>query len=251
MLQSKLIFGTFKLTSISISAALKNNLTILDTATGYNNAKEINHAMKLTNIKPTILTKFNPTDFETGIESVAHQHNEDLGIEPEMVLLHSPMISNEENIVAFKKLRELYPTKIVGISNFGIQQIQYLIENNCKPQIISLEFSPFFQPNELVEYCKNNDIVITGYRPTCKGEIFNSDVIKHIAYKHKTSIANIVLKWIYMKGIIPIISSTKEEHIRDNIQFDQIELSESDIDMLDRLNKGPSGATCMLRYCKL
>lgn len=244
-----LIFGTFKLNSTHIASALRNGYLMLDTATGYGNAKEINEAIKSTGITPMILIKFSPDDFKNGIEEAAKKHNEDLGKIPEVVLLHSPMATFEENVDAYRKLREVYPTQTLGISNFDISRIRNLIENGCKPELISLEFSSFYQPNKLIAFCKDNGITITCYRSTCKGYIFEWRLFRDLAEEQQTSVMNVVLKWISMKGVIPIVSSTKEENMKDTLSFDKVNLKPDAIKLLNQLHIGEEKVTCMLRYC--
>ena len=118
-----LFFGTYGLTSKHIGSALKCGYMALDTATAYKNAIEINKAIHDTGISPIILTKFNPEDFKSDIRNVVIKHNMELGREPDIILLHSPLDSNKLNVDAFKLLKEIYPDKMIGLSNFNIERI--------------------------------------------------------------------------------------------------------------------------------
>ena len=122
-----------------------------------------------------------------------------------------------------------------------------MIEQNCKPNIISLEFSPFYQPNKLVSFCKNNDIIITGYRPTCKGAIFTNESIQNIADQCNTNTTNLILQWITQKCIIPIVSSKNENNMKNNLGFVNVILNKEMVKELDNLNINKS--TCMIKYC--
>ncbi|AYV77725.1 MAG: hypothetical protein Edafosvirus1_56 [Edafosvirus sp.] len=246
------IFGTHKISVEAIKYALQMGYTMVDTATGYNNDTDIQQAIISTNKYPQILTKFNQNDFKDGNMGTAiHNHCKTTGIlekNKHILLLHSSMPSSEENIIALKKLKELMPDQKYGISNFSIKQIQYLIDNDCKPDVISLEFNPYYQPNRLVAFCHEHKIVVTGYRPTSKGKIFTDPTIKNIAMKHNTTIGKVVLKWISLKNIIPIVSSNKKENIIDNLIFDNVALDESDINEINKLNTNT--ATCMTKFCE-
>jgi diketogulonate reductase-like aldo/keto reductase len=242
----KIIFGTHTLTSAHISSALKAGYRVLDTATGYKNATEINKAIHETGIHPVILTKYNPSDFKKDFREVVLQHHEELGREPDIVLLHSPLSDYKSNVNAFKLLKEVYPGKLVGVANFReIERLQYMIEQDCEIDIISLEFSPFYQPTKLMAFCEDNDIIITGYRPTYKGEIFKSEELKSMALDYSTDVANLVLKWASLKGVIPIVSSKNEDNMKNNLGYVDVVLSDSHI--LDHLNTNKS--TCMFKYC--
>ncbi len=247
-----LVFGTHKMSQEAIIHAIKTGYQILDTATGYKNADIIKNAIDATKDfykKPLIMTKFNPEDFAQDIEISSKKHCDELGSVPDAILLHSPSKMNEENLFHFKKLRFLFPNRIIGVSNFDIYQLDYLIRNNCKPDIISLEFHPFYQPTKLVKYCKNNDIMLTGYRALAKGSILQNDILKEIALKYNATIPQIVLRYVSALNILPIVSSNKLENIESNFAYKKVNLHEMDEIAIKELNLGPKGSTCMLKFC--
>lgn len=132
--------------------------------------------------------------------------------------------------------------------------IEQLIINKCYPDVISIEFHPYFQSISLVNYCKKNNIPIIGYRTFAQGKIFKDQIIKDIAKKHKCSISEIVLLWSLNLGIIPTISSSNHENFNELIKFtsdkNRLILDENDLYRMKSLNLGPSGSTCMIKYCK-
>lgn len=57
-------------------------------------------------------------------------------------------------------------TKSIGISNFNRNQIQRIIDNSTiKPSVLQVELHVYLQQNELVDFCKANNIVVTAYSP--------------------------------------------------------------------------------------
>lgn len=61
---------------------------------------------------------------------------------------------------------ELGLTKSIGISNFNQSQIQRIIDNSIiKPSNLQIELHIYLQQNELVDFCKENNIVVTAYSP--------------------------------------------------------------------------------------
>lgn len=56
--------------------------------------------------------------------------------------------------------------KAIGVSNFNRKQIQRLLDNSrIKPMSLQVELHAYHQQKELVEFCKANDIQVTGYSP--------------------------------------------------------------------------------------
>lgn len=59
-------------------------------------------------------------------------------------------------------------TKAIGLSNFNIGQIQKVLDNcTIKPDNLQVEYHLYLQQPELIEFCKENEIVVTAY--SCLG----------------------------------------------------------------------------------
>lgn len=244
----KIIYGTHKMSVESITNAINCGYTAIDTATGYNNGPFIKTAIENSKSVPIIVTKFNTNDFKD-FDTVVAEHINTIEYNPHVVLLHTPFPTSAENIDAMKRMNQCFISQTVGVSNFDIKRLIELINAGVKPEIIQLEFHPFYQPNKLVKFCQNNGIKIMCYRPLAKGAINQNEIIKKIAKFHKATPAQIILKWIIGKNIVPVVSSTNVENIKNNLDFNKINLRPTDVSELDSLNQGSVGATCMLRYC--
>lgn len=56
--------------------------------------------------------------------------------------------------------------KSIGISNFNKNQIQRILDNaTIKPTCLQVELHVYFQQNELVDFCKANNIAVVAYSP--------------------------------------------------------------------------------------
>lgn len=59
-------------------------------------------------------------------------------------------------------------TKAIGLSNFNVKQIQKILDNcMIKPDILQVENHLYLQQPELVDFCKDNGIVVTAF--SCLG----------------------------------------------------------------------------------
>ena len=243
-----IIYGTHRMTN-GLQYGLKYG--IIDTATGYNNAKLIKQTIHETDICPLIMTKFNPNDFEKSIENATIDHVAELGHIPSIVLLHSPFKTNEENLNAMCKLKVLFPSALVGISNFDLVQTAYLVDNNFIPDVAQLEYNPLFQPKKLLAYCQEKEIKIMAYRPFGKGIILKNYTIDNLATKLAIEPNHLILKWLQYKHIMPIVSSNNVENINSNMNFNDITLDTETIKILDNMDLGIPGSTCMARFSKV
>lgn len=65
-----------------------------------------------------------------------------------------------------EELVSLGLTKHIGISNFNQKQIQNILNNSViQPACLQVELHIYFQQNELVDFCKANNIAVVAYAP--------------------------------------------------------------------------------------
>ena len=115
----------------------------------------------------------------------------------------------------------------------------------------------YHQQKPLREFCKKNGIRVTAYAPlgspgARKGlhpeqsEIefpnpLGLPVVLEIAKSHGKSTVQVLLRHATQGGAVVIPSSRKSNHIKDNIEIFDFELSEEEIKKLDSLDKGERG----------
>lgn len=223
----------------------------IDTATGYDNTSILNEIISKLVSPPCIITKFNQKDFDNGIENSVHEHITQLGFEPDIILIHSTLKNHDENLLAFMMLKKLFPTKMIGISNFDLKQTKFLIDNDCCPDVMQLEYHPLFQPNKLVDYCKENNIIVMAYRPFAKGNLLKNHTILCLANKYNIKPSHLILKWLREKNMIPVVSSNNHFNILSNAEYNKITINKEIHDTLDRMNMGLDGSTCMVKFCTI
>ncbi|XP_025833486.1 alcohol dehydrogenase [NADP(+)] [Agrilus planipennis] len=147
--------------------------------------------------------------------------------------------------------------KAIGLSNFNIKQIQRILDNaRIPPCNLQVELHAFFQQNELYNFCKKNNIVMTAYSPLGSPgigkfmsqfgqqveapNILGDPVVKRIAKKHNKKESQVLLRHIIQKGIAAIPKSTNPERLKQNIDIFDFELDNEDMKALNALDKGPA-----------
>lgn len=56
--------------------------------------------------------------------------------------------------------------KYIGLSNFNMNQIGRVLKScRIRPANLQVELHVYLQQNELIDYCKNNDITVVAYGP--------------------------------------------------------------------------------------
>ncbi|EFN79797.1 Alcohol dehydrogenase [NADP+] [Harpegnathos saltator] len=149
-------------------------------------------------------------------------------------------------------------TKAIGLSNFNISQIKKILANAKLPiSNLQIELHVYFQQNDLVKFCKNNNITVTAYsslgsrgfinqigKADTVPDLLKNYIVLEVAQKYKKTPAQILLKHIIQKNIAVIPKSTNPTRIKENIQLFDWELQQEDVNKLNNLDMGESARIC-------
>ncbi|GJQ72881.1 hypothetical protein Trydic_g1529 [Trypoxylus dichotomus] len=139
-------------------------------------------------------------------------------------------------------------TKSIGLSNFNSKQVQRVLDSaRIKPVMNQIEVSPNINQKKLIKFCRDRGIEITAYSPFgSPGRAWAKpgDPVLHltdpklvaIGKKYNKTSAQVVLRYVYELGTIPIPKSTNKQRLAANLDIFDFELSKGDISVLDQLN---------------
>jgi len=137
---------------------------------------------------------------------------------------------------AFEKLYKDGLARVIGVSNFTKSHLQKLIDNcEIKPMVNQIEVNPVFQPNDAIAFCKQNDIIVEGYRPIIWGKLDKEPIIS-IAKKYNKTNVQVTLRWLYQRGIRTLPKTTHKERMIENIGIFDFSLDESEVTAINKLN---------------
>ena len=129
-------------------------------------------------------------------------------------------------------------TRAIGVSNYEIFHLQEIFQNfDVIPSVNQVEFHPFLFQEELLEFCKNNNIQLEAYSPLTRGQRLNHPTLVGLARKYGKSSAQILIRWSLQHDLVVIPKSIHENRIKENIQVFDFQLEELDMKMLDALNE--------------
>ncbi len=240
-------FGTWQITGEDCYNAVKTALELgyrhIDTADVYGNHKEVGRALKDSGIARDqifLTTKVWRDSLSTdGVLESAKRFQEELQTDYfDLLLIHWPndAFPINESLEALKELQTSSIVRSIGVSNFTIPLLEEALKTEVKFVTNQVEFHPSLYQMELLEFCKNHDIVVTAYSPIAQGQDLKIGVISELADKYEKSPAQIVLNWIMKKGIIAIPRSKTPENIKDNLGALEFELEDADSEKIDSLN---------------
>jgi diketogulonate reductase-like aldo/keto reductase len=88
---------------------------------------------------------------------------------------------------------------------------------------------------EVVDFCRRDDIPVTAYSPLATGKILHHPDIRAVAERYGKSVAQICIRYVIQKDVGPLPKSTHSQRIRENAVVD-FEITSADMALLDGLN---------------
>lgn len=249
----KIGFGTWKLkntadTTQIIESAISCGYRMFDTASAYMNEESIGLAIKNTQCDRDdmfISGKLWNADRDN-VRQACLNTIQNLGCEYlDLYLMHWPASKAvhvdwiDINNRVWKQMEELIEeglVKHIGVSNFKANQLEELLkESTVKPFVNQVEIHPGFMQKSIIDYCKQNDILVQAWSPLGSGRLLKKDEIKILADKYYKSPAQICLRWCIQNDLVPIVKSKNSERMASNLDIFDFELSAEDMEYLDNL----------------
>ena len=238
--------GTFMLTpeqaENSVYNAIQNGYKLIDTANAYQNEKAVGRAIQKSDVKREetfISTKLWPSVYED--EDAVDKTLDRLGVEYiDLLFLHQPVGNWKEGYKNLEKAYKEGKIKAIGVSNFEGKYIKELLEEcEIKPQVIQVEAHPYFTQEDLRETLNKNGIKLMSWYPLGHGDstLMSEPIFTEIANKYNKTPAQVILKWHLQMGFIAIPGTSNEEHIKQNIDIYNFELTDEDMQNISKVNK--------------
>ena len=242
--------GTYSLTGDecynSVKSALETGVRLFDTAYMYNNEEEVGRAIRDSKIPREdifVITKIYPTQYDNPEEAI------DMALEKldidyiDMMLLHHPGDGDVKAYKAMEKYVKDGKIKSLGLSNYYVSELSdFLPKVDIMPALVQNEIHPYYQENDVIPYIQNLGMVVQGWYPFggrgYTSELLNNSVIKKIANEHNVSSAQVILRWNLQKGVVVIPGSSNPEHIRENNDIYDFELTNKEMKQINDLDKG-------------
>ena len=147
----------------------------------------------------------------------------------------------EEIFCLLNKLVRDGRVKHLGVSNFNLrllQESQALSETPLVTNQVPYSLSErSYVNNGVLQYCQQNDILLTAYEPVDKGRLNISRTLQSIANAHNATPYQIALAWLIAQPrVITIPMSYNPQHIRENFESVDIEFTEEEFKILNELS---------------
>lgn len=247
--------GTFRLSDEqaenSVYWALRDGYRLIDTARIYGNEVGVGRGIQraidegfVTREEIFVTTKMWTDDYDDGDSAIENSLNR-LGLDyiDLMILHHSAPGSDVEAYQAMERAVEDGKLRSIGLSNYYTpEDFDRLVEaTTIVPVLLQNETHPYHQSMEMKEHLKKYGTVMESWFPLGgRGNtqtLFNNETIVSIAEAHGKTSAQIILRWHLQAGNIAIPGSSNEDHIQENYEIFDFELSEEEIQRMSDLDR--------------
>ena len=252
-------YGVFRMTNLeecenAVVQAVKIGYRLIDTAAAYENETAVGKAIKrviaegiVQREELFITTKLWITDttYEKAKEGFKRSLDR-LGLDyVDLYLIHQPY---HDYYGAWRALEELYEDekiKSIGVDNFTQDRMaDFLFFNKVRPAVNMIECNAYFQREDERKYLREQNIIMQAWSPLAAGkeDLFSNEILCEIAQKHQKTVAQVILRWLVQRGIVPVVKSANPVRMKENLDVFDFVLSEGEMKQIASLDTGHSYA---------
>ncbi|ATU70328.1 MULTISPECIES: aldo/keto reductase [Levilactobacillus] len=159
----------------------------------------------------------------------------------DLLQLHrvDPNVPLADQIGVLKDMQDEGKIKHIGLSQVSVDQLK---EATAIAPIVSVQNMYNLsnrQDEDVLDYADAHHIAFIPWFPLATGELIKDATLTNIAQKYNASPAQIALAWLLKRSdvILPIPGTKSSDHELQNIQAQDIDLSQADFDALKALAK--------------
>lgn len=161
----------------------------------------------------------------------------------DLYLIHQPY---HDYYGAWRAMEELYAegkVRAIGVGNFTQDRLaDFLFWNKVKPAVNLLECNTFFQRENERTYLEREGIQMQAWSPLAAGlgKLFENETLCAIANAHSKSVAQVVLRWLVQRNIVPLVKSANPQRMKENLDIFDFVLTDAEIQQIAALDTGHS-----------
>lgn len=239
----------------AVQDALRAGYKHIDTALAYGNEKEVGQGIASSGV---------PRDeifLTTKLDNIWHKRVQEgidsslksLGVDyVDLYLMHWPSSTDPADtgkhlegwnfVDTWREMQKLVGTgkvKNIGVSNFGIKNLEILLNDpSCKvvPAVNQIELHPGNPSPKLVEYCRSKGIHPSAYSPlgSSNSPLYSNDIIAQIAKAKGKTPQQVLLAWGLQKGWSVLPKSVTTDRIIANFALDW-NLTDEELSKIDSI----------------
>ena len=235
----------------AVVQAIQSGYRLIDTAAAYENEEAVGRAIRRCGVPREelfVTTKLWITDTSyEGAKRGFARSMERLGLDyVDLYLIHQPY---NDYYGAWRALEELYAAgkaRVIGVDNFTPDKLaDFVFWNKVKPAVNLVECNAFFQREEERRYMESQNIQMQAWSPLAAGQgrLFENETLRTLAATHNKTVAQIVLRWLVQRNIVPLVKSANPERMRENLEIFDFALTDAEMQQIAALDTGRTAFT--------
>ncbi len=231
----------------AILTAVESGYRLIDTAVNYGNEMTVGEAIRRSGVpRPEFrVTSKLPGRHHAYDDAIVSTHESlgRLGLDHiDLHLIHWPNPKRDEYSEAWRALVDLQRDGLVttiGVSNFTAEHLDRIMDTSgVVPAVNQIEMHPYFPQEELRAVHDSLGIRTVAWSPLARAKgLFEEDAVRHAAEAHNVSPAQVVLRWHFQLGSVPIPLSTKPDNQLANGDIFDFELADEEVDAITALGR--------------
>ncbi len=230
----------------AVVQAIQCGYRLIDTAAAYENEEAVGRAIRRCGVPREelfVTTKLWITDTSyEGAKRGFARSMQRLGLEYlDLYLIHQPY---NDYYGAWRTLEELYAAgkvRAIGVDNFTQDKLTDLMYwNKVKPAVNLVECNAFFQREDDRLYMQSRNIQMQAWSPLAAGQgrLLENETLRAIAADHGKSVAQIVLRWLVQRNIVPLVKSGNPQRMQENLAVFDFSLTDAEMHRIAALDTG-------------
>jgi diketogulonate reductase-like aldo/keto reductase len=240
--------GTWELqvhTTETVCSALELGFRMLDSSPEYHTQRGIGAAIRACGFERHdiyVITQVEPLG---DTYAALHKNLTQLKLDyADLVLFHRPQGQDDGDDLgemAWQGLRRAKRdglTHDIGVSGYTIEAIEELVYRTGEmPAVNQIEWSPFGHSPRMLDFCRDNDIVVQARSPLTRALRLNDDKVTAMAARYGKTPAQLLIRWNLQLGVVPLPKANHVQHLRENLSVFDFEIAPLDMTRLSALNE--------------
>ena len=240
--------GAINFDTTELQSAIALGYRLLDTAIYYRNEAVIGKAVKESGIargeffitsKIPEKSEYNATDDLVRSSVQSSLDALDLGY-IDLYLMHFPLEKDEDNLRVWRVLESFVDQgliKSIGVSNFTINQLTYLIKHaRIQPVLHQFQSYPGKLNADMIAFCQYHHIIPEAYHSLAKMSEENKKVLTSIGQHYGKTWGQVGLRFQMQMGMVVIPKSHNPLHQQENMNVFDFDLTKEEVELISSLN---------------
>lgn len=160
--------------------------------------------------------------------------------QPWAIFRENPRSFDEGNRKAWRAMEDAYKAgklKAIGVSNFEREDMENILDScTVKPMTNQILCHISNTPMDLIQYCRDLNIVVEAYSPVAHGEMLKNTEVERMAEKYGVSVPQLCIRYDLQLGLIVLPKTENPEHMKSNAELDFV-ISPEDMELLGKVER--------------